>query len=129
MMTEMDYKTIAAPRRARKVKGVKGADERYAYTVGEIISEQAAEGWMYLRSDAFQIEEKSGFFSSAKSVTRTVMVFGKERRRQTARPANQPAAQPAPVTAPAPAVSPAPAVTANAAPTAPAPELGGARRD
>ncbi|MEL6794098.1 MAG: DUF4177 domain-containing protein, partial [Pseudomonadota bacterium] len=69
-MSDMDYKTIIAPRKARKVKGVRGAEERFAYTIGEIIEEQAAEGWTYLRSDTFPVEEKNGFFSAPKTVER-----------------------------------------------------------
>ena len=44
-VTELEYKTIAAPRKAPKVKGVRGADERLAYAIGEIIQGEAAEGW------------------------------------------------------------------------------------
>ena len=71
-MADLEYKTIAAPRRAQKVKGVRGADERYAYTIGEIIEEQAAKGWRYLQADTFHFEEKAGFFSASKNVSRTV---------------------------------------------------------
>ena len=148
-MTEIEYKTIAAPRRVRKVKGVKGKDELAAYAIGEIIQEQAAEGWRYLRADTFSIEEKSGMFSGWREVERTVLVFSRELRRtafaapqaqpQPAAPIAAPQPAPAPVAAPAPAPAPHPqqavaqAVTATRAEPAatadpPPHPLGGAER-
>ena len=118
-MPELDYKTVTAPRRLRKVKGVKGADELLAYTIGELIEEQAAEGWRYLRADRFVVEEKTGFFSSVKTVERTVLVFARERRRRTQAAAQASYDQPAPAQPQEP-LSAAPAYDD-------APGLGGAR--
>ena len=121
-MADLEYKTIAAPRRAQKVKGVKGADERYAHTIGEIIDEQAAKGWRYLQADTFHFEEKNGFFSAARSVARTVLIFCRDRAQPVA--AQPPAAAPARRAAPA-----EPAFSADAEPApAAAPQLGGAER-
>ena len=112
-MAEMEYKTVAAPRRVRKVKGVKGRDELLAYAIGEIIQQQAVEGWRYLRADRFQVEEKSGFFSTRQTVERSVLVFGRELRRSGLSSASKPTAAPAPPPAPSPAPAPvaAPAAT------------------
>lgn len=119
-VAELEYKTITAPRRLRKVKGVKGRDELLAYTIGELISAEAAEGWRYLRTDSFMIEEKSGFFSKPATVQRSVLVFARELRRQPRPSAPEPA--PAPALQPVQASAPAPGgFSANE----PAPQGGG----
>lgn len=118
-MAELDYKTIAAPRRLKRVKGVKPGEELLAYTISEIIEEQAAEGWRYLRADRFVVEEKAGFFSGPKTIERTVMVFTRERRR-TMKAASQAQSQPH--------AGPGEPMLAEPEPGF-APEIGGARRD
>ena len=45
-MTGYNYKTIAAPRRLKKVKGVKGQDALLAHSVEELIAVEAAQGWV-----------------------------------------------------------------------------------
>ena len=41
-----DYKTVAAPRRSGKFKGIKGPDA-FARTIEEAISAEAGAGWEY----------------------------------------------------------------------------------
>lgn len=124
-VAELEYKTITAPRRLRKVKGVKGRDELLAYTIGELISAEAAEGWRYLRTDSFTIEEKSGFFSKPATVQRSVLVFARELRRQP-RPS---APEPAPALQPVQASAPAPGgFSANEPASQGGGDLGGASR-
>lgn len=74
-MAEYSYKTVAAPRRARKTRGVRGAEALIAHAVGEIIEAEAASGWEYLRTDSLPVEEGGGMLSRAATVWRAVMVF------------------------------------------------------
>ena len=112
-MTTYQYKTVAAPRKLKRVKGVKGADALAAHHVEEAIAVEAADGWEYVRTDRFPIEEKNGMFSRPQVSERAVMIFRKEIVQQVAmaaqpvQPASQPV-QPAPQPAPPPQ-QPAPA--------------------
>ena len=112
-MTGYNYKTIAAPRRLKKVKGVKGQDALLAHSVEELIAVEAAQGWEYLRADTFPVEAKGGMFSKPVVTERAVLVFRKPIAVQMAQPVAaqpvQPAPQPAPAPAPQPVVQPAPA--------------------
>lgn len=74
-MAEFKYKTVAAPRRAKKARGVKGADAQLAHNMGEIISREAADGWEYLRTDSLPVEEGGGMFSRGQVTWRAVLVF------------------------------------------------------
>ncbi len=120
-MTVYQYKTVAAPRRLKKVKGVKDKDALTAHAICEAIATEAAQGWEYQRADRFQVEEKSGFFSKPVLRESTVLIFRKPV--QTAAPVQrhpapaqpQPAPQPIqrqevaaePVAPPLPAPAPA----------------------
>lgn len=74
-MTSFEYKVIAAPRRIRKVKGVPGAADQFAHTLGEAINEQARQGWEYLRADVMMADEPRGFLRSDVTAEHTVLVF------------------------------------------------------
>lgn len=133
-MTGYNYKTVAAPRRLKKVKGVKGQDALLAHSVEELIAVEAAQGWEYLRADTFPVEEKGGMFSKAAVTERAVLVFRRPAAVQHVRPAApqpQPVQQaPQPVAAPQPAPAPQPAAAPQPAPAAPqpirTPTIGGA---
>lgn len=90
-MTGYSYKTVAAPRRLKKVKGVKGKDALLARTVEDLIAVEAAQGWEYLRADTFPVEEKGGMFSKPVVTERAVLVFCKPIAVQPAYTAPQPA--------------------------------------
>ncbi len=107
-MTGYNYKTVAAPRRLKKIKGVKGTDAILARTIEDLIAVEAAQGWEYQRTDAFPVEAKSGLFSKSSVEMRAVLVFRK------AVAAHRPQAQPQPVAqpvaaAPQPVAQPQPA--------------------
>lgn len=82
-MSDFEYKTVAAPRRVKKVRGVKGRDAQLAHMIAETITAEATEGWRYMRTDTFEAEEKSGWFSKSQIIRRSVLIFA----RATQRPA------------------------------------------
>ncbi|MGB0505567.1 MAG: hypothetical protein ACPGGK_05170 [Pikeienuella sp.] len=97
-MPDFEYKTVAAPRRIKKVKGVKGRGESLAAMIEAIIQDESAGGWDYLRTDIFPVDEKPGWFSSRAEVHKGVMVFRRgvpERQVAAVQSAPQPVAQPA----------------------------------
>jgi len=114
-MAGYTYKTVAAPRRLKKVKGVKGQDALLAHSVEDLIAVEAAQGWEYLRADTFPVEEKGGMFSKPVVTERALLVFRKPVAAQQVRPvaarpvqeAPQPVSQPAQQPAAAPQPAPA----------------------
>ncbi len=69
----LEYKCIAAPEEAKR-RGCKRS-ERLALNMQDIINDQAAEGWQYLRTDTVPIRERRGFFGGTDTISRSVMVF------------------------------------------------------
>lgn len=78
-MSYYDYKAVPAPRRMKKVKGVKSAEDLFALTLTEAINEHAHQGWEYVRSESLIIEAPGGWFRRGSSDTQTVLVFRQER--------------------------------------------------
>lgn len=107
-MTGYTYKTVAAPRRLKRVKGVKGQDALLSHSVAELIAAEAAQGWEYLRADTFPVEEKGGMFSKPVVTERALLVFRKPVAVQQARPAAAEHVQQTPQPAVPPAHQPAP---------------------
>ena len=73
-----DYKVIPAPRKGKKVKGLRATEDRFAHAVAEVMNTHAAEGWEYLRADVLPCDERKGLTST---VTRyhTLLVFRRPR--------------------------------------------------
>ena len=83
-MTSYDYKVVPAPRRARKIKGVRGADELFATTLAEAINEVARQGWEYIRTETLVAEGPGGWFRRGSASDHPVMIF--RRARESAGP-------------------------------------------
>ena len=64
-MTHYDYKVVPAPKRAKRVKGVHGAEELFALTLTEAINEVARQGWEYVRAEHLPAETPRGWFRGA----------------------------------------------------------------
>ena len=73
-MKQYEYRVLAAPNKGRKGPGIKGPEARFAHGLEQVINEQAAEGWEYLRSDILPSEERQGLTSSH-TVYRSVLIF------------------------------------------------------
>lgn len=71
---QYEYQVIASPKRAKKVKGVRNHQDRFAAVLTELMNEMAADGWEYQRADSLPCEEKSGFARWVASF-QTVLVF------------------------------------------------------
>jgi hypothetical protein len=106
-MTHYDYKVVPAPKRARKVKGIRAPDELFALTLTEAINEVARQGWEYVRAEHLQAEASRGWLRSASQGEQTVLVFRRERESLGPRLAAVRAEPEAPVPPDAPAPLPA----------------------
>ncbi len=68
-----EYKVEPAPRRPQRVRGVKGDEARFAFTIEETINLAAAEGWEYVRSETLPCEHRGWFRRSTDE--QTVLIF------------------------------------------------------
>jgi hypothetical protein len=75
-MPGYNYRIVPAPERARKVKGAKTPEARFAATLEEDLNTLGEDGWEFVRTETFSVEERSGF-TGKKSVNRCMMVFRK----------------------------------------------------
>lgn len=73
-MQRFEYKVIPAPKRAEKIKGVKGPEDRFAHTLMGLMNELGEDGWEYLRSETLPVEARSGLTRTTLT-DQTVLVF------------------------------------------------------
>lgn len=59
-MARFEYKVIPAPRKAGKIKGVRGTENKFAAELARLMNELGADGWEYLRADTLPVEERQG---------------------------------------------------------------------
>ncbi|WP_417243128.1 DUF4177 domain-containing protein [Celeribacter sp.] len=76
-MAKFEYKSIPAPKKGEKAKGVKGSDGRMAQAMTSVLNDMGALGWEYLRADTLPLEERAGLTSKAVHYY-TVLVFRRE---------------------------------------------------
>ncbi|WP_439103570.1 DUF4177 domain-containing protein [Celeribacter marinus] len=76
-MTRFEYKSIPAPKKGEKARGVKGSDARMAQAMTTALNDMSAKGWDYLRADTLPLEERSGIRSKTIHYY-TVLVFRRE---------------------------------------------------
>ncbi|PCJ76438.1 MAG: DUF4177 domain-containing protein [Rhodobacteraceae bacterium] len=91
-MSTFEYKTICAPRKALKIKGVKGTDNRYAQTLTDAINAQAADGWEYFRAESLPVDEKTGMMGKTEEKYLSLLIFRRENIETYEEPAFSPAA-------------------------------------
>jgi len=72
-MPRYEYKLVAAPVKATRHKGLKGADA-FAATLQDVMNDMGAEGWSYLRTDILPEDIRSGL-TARTTVYRTILVF------------------------------------------------------
>lgn len=78
-MTHYDYKVVPAPRKVKKVRGIKAPEELFAATLTDAINEVARQGWEYVRAEHMPAEASRGWFRSAERGEQTVLVFRRPR--------------------------------------------------
>jgi len=78
-MTHYEYKVVPAPKRAKRVRGVKGAEELFALTLTDAINEVARQGWEYVRVEHLPAEAPGGWFRGGTTGEQTVLVFRRDR--------------------------------------------------
>ena len=78
-MTYFDYKAVPAPKRARKIKGVKGAPDLFAMTLTDAINEVARQGWEYVRAESMPSETSGGLFRRSVEAEHTMLIFRRPR--------------------------------------------------
>ena len=59
-MPRYEFKAVAAPRKGKGGKGIKGREAKFANALEEAMNELGAEGWDYVRTDMLPCEERSG---------------------------------------------------------------------
>lgn len=74
-MSEYEYKAVPAPRDAKKVKGVKGVQQRFAHHLTQAINAELAGGWEYYRSESLPVDTKPGFLRSVVETYQSVLIF------------------------------------------------------
>lgn len=78
-MTYFDYKVVPAPRRMKKIRGVKEPEELFAMTLTEAINEHARQGWEYVRAESLTAETPGGWLRRGREETQTLLVFRRAR--------------------------------------------------
>lgn len=78
-MPVFEYKVVPAPRKIRKVKGLRGSEDRYARNLSDLMNEQAADGWEYQRAESLPVDEKSGMMGKLSEHFHNVLVFRREK--------------------------------------------------
>lgn len=76
-MPRYEYKVVPAPKKAGKIKGVKGTDQRFAVELARLMNEYGAEGWEYQRADTLPVEERQGLGRRA-TVSQNMLIFRRE---------------------------------------------------
>lgn len=76
-MSQFEYKIVPAPKRGLKAKGLKTAEDRYAYALETAMNALAAEGWEYQRADTLPSEERSGLTGRV-TTFQNMLVFRRE---------------------------------------------------
>jgi hypothetical protein len=74
-MNKFEYKVVAAPRLAKKFKGVRSPAERFARTVEEVIAAEAVSGWEYFRADTLPADQKGGLMRKGGETYHTLLIF------------------------------------------------------
>ena len=90
-MSTFEYKTICAPRKALKIKGIRGADDRYAQTLTDVINAQSEDGWEYYRAESLPVDEKSGMMGKTAEKYLSLLIFRRENIETYEEPAFSPA--------------------------------------
>ncbi len=76
-VTNYEYKVVPAPKKAGKIRGVKGTGNKFAVALTNLMNEYGADGWEYQRTDTLPCEERQGLTGKA-TTFQNVLVFRRE---------------------------------------------------
>ena len=54
-MTRFEYKVMAAPTRAPKVRGADSVESRFAVALAGVLNREGMDGWEYLRAETLPV--------------------------------------------------------------------------
>lgn len=91
-MPKFEYHVVPAPKKASKVKGVKGTDNRFAAELARLMNELGSEGWEYQRTDTLPVEERVGL-TGRTTTYQNMLVFRRELQVPVEEPLEAPVAQ------------------------------------
>jgi hypothetical protein len=74
---EIEYKSVPAPTRPNKYKGIKDVEVRMAMTLDEVLNAEAQKGWTYSGSQILGCERKRGLFRRSERVETTFLIFSR----------------------------------------------------
>lgn len=126
-MLSYEYKVIPAPKKAGKVKGIKGTDLNFAAALAEVMNRMGRAGWEYQRTDTLPCEERQGF-TGRTTTFQNMLIFRKIIDEPVEMSVRTPTEIPATVQTPEPAAEPAMAVRSSVAEAA-GPALAAATHD
>lgn len=69
-----EYWVVPAPRRGQKARGLRSAEDRFAFALTNLMNTMGAQGWEYQRADALPCDERSGLMGT-KTTFQNVLVF------------------------------------------------------
>lgn len=73
-MDRFEYKVVPAPTKGQKARGIRRPEDKFAYSIEEVMNSMAVDGWEYQRSETLPHEERTGLTSSS-TTFRSVLVF------------------------------------------------------
>ncbi|UZD92568.1 DUF4177 domain-containing protein [Cognatishimia activa] len=73
-MDRFEYKVVPAPTKGQKARGIRRSEDKFAYSIEEVMNSMALDGWEYQRSETLPHEERTGLTSSS-TTFRSVLVF------------------------------------------------------
>jgi len=76
-MLRYEYKIVPAPVQGEKARGVKTAEDRFAFALSNTINTLARDGWEYVRCDTLPTEERTGL-TKRRTVYVNLLVFRRE---------------------------------------------------
>ncbi len=76
-MSRFEYKVVPAPKKGRKVKGVRSPEGMFSHVLQDLMNELAEKNWEYLRAEMLPSVERSGLASTT-TEWRHVLVFRRE---------------------------------------------------
>ncbi len=69
-----EYKVVPAPKKGKRAKGVRGAEDRFAAALSDLMNQMGAEGWEYQRSDTLPCETRAGLTGKS-TVFQNMLIF------------------------------------------------------